>query len=139
MKTSDSIIDITKAIGQFQKECPTMKKDAKGYGYNYTTLDTIIETVKPLLLKHGIVFMQSVGANEFGHNLTTRMVHISGEWIEDTMVMPKMSESKQMNVAQAMGATITYCKRYALSAMLGIATDEDTDAVVQNNNQQRGR
>jgi hypothetical protein len=132
MRTSEAIVEITKGLGQFQEECPSLKKDAKGYGYNYTTLDSIIETVKPLLLKHGIIFIQSIGMCDHGHTMTTRLQHVSGEWIEDTMVMPKMGESKSMNIVQAMGASITYVKRYSLSAILGISTEDDTDGITQN-------
>ena len=140
MKTSDSIIEITKALGQFAKICPAIKKDTKAFNYMYTTLDTILSTVKPLLLKSGIVVVQSIGSNQYGMLITTRLMHISGEWLEDTMMLPA-TELKGGNNVQMMGASITYGKRYGLSAMLGISTEDDTDGVVKtnNNNNQRGK
>ena len=54
--------------------------------------------------------------------VTTRLIDKSGEWYEDTVQIP----ADRAN-AQGVGSAITYAKRYALSAMLGIVTDEDTD------------
>lgn len=135
MKTSEKTIEIIKGLGSFQKDCPTIAKNAKGYGYKYASFDSILDTVKPLLLKNGIVFTQTVGMCEHGNTLTTRLTHVSGEYIEDTMVLPKLAEQKNMNAVQSMGAVITYVKRYQLSAMLGIATDEDSDGIQQNQTQ----
>ena len=139
MKTSETLTELTKSLGVFQKECPVIKKNATGYGYNYATFDSIVDTVKPLLLKHGIVLIQSVGANQVGILLTTRLQHLSGEWIEDSFILPA-TQMKGVNNVQALGASITYGKRYGISAMLGIATDDDTDGINhQQNNQQKGR
>jgi len=55
--------------------------------------------------------------------VTTRFIHSSGEWIEDTI-----GAQVDGRGLQAMGSTLTYLKRYALTAMLGIAADEDDDA-----------
>ena len=60
--------------------------------------------------------------------LTTRLIHASGEWIEDTLIMPIPVVGKS-NDAQAYGAALTYARRYALTAMLGIVADEDMDSV----------
>ncbi len=72
--------------------------------------------------------MQSVGglrADEM--TLTTRLFNGKGQYIEDTAALPVITSQKN-NAAQTMGMSITYMRRYALCAMLGITSDEDTDA-----------
>lgn len=132
MITSESITAITTALCEVQKEIPTLGKDRAGYGYKYLTLDNIIESVKPILCKHGIVIIQSVSEKENGIIINTRLQHISGEYFQDSFSLPK-TEMKGVNNIQALGASITYGRRYSLSAMLNIATDEDTDGTVKSN------
>ena len=75
--------------------------------------------------------MQTLTTIEGKSGLTTRLFNAEGEWIEDTTFLPEV-QLKGTNPAQNMGAAITYMKRYALCAILGISSDEDTDAVVEN-------
>ena len=57
----------------------------------------------------------------------TLLMHISGEFIETTAECP-FENLKGMNSPQSMGAYITYLRRYAISSLLAIASEEDTDA-----------
>ena len=128
MIQSENIKNLLATLAEVQNELPTMPKDADGYGYKYTTLDTITQTIKPILHKHGIGYMQSVGgvvASEMV--LTTRIFNKEGEYIEDTAALPVIVSSKN-NAAQTLGMSITYMRRYALCAMRGITSDEDVDA-----------
>lgn len=105
-----------------------MPKNAKAYGYKYTDLDTITSVIKPILARHDISYMQSVGMNEQGQNiLTTRIFNRDGEYIEDSTILPIIQGTKN-NSAQTLGMAITYMRRYALCAMFGITSDEDVDA-----------
>ena len=111
-----------------QSEYPTLPKDKKGYGYNYTDLDTVITTIKPIFEKNKLGFIQSLTTLENGKNgITTRIFSVEGEWIEDTIALPDVAMAKT-NAAQNLGASITYMRRYALCSMLGISSDEDVDA-----------
>ena len=58
--------------------------------------------------------------------LTTRLVHSSGEWIEDEFYIP-LEVTGVQPAAQVAGSIITYLRRYALVALLGIVSDEDID------------
>ena len=128
MKQSESIKNLLPALMDAQKEIPTMPKNAKAYGYNYTDLDTITSVIKPILARHDISYMQSVGMNEQGQNiLTTRIFNRDGEFIEDSTILPIIQGTKN-NSAQTLGMSITYMRRYALCAMFGITSDEDVDA-----------
>ena len=128
MKTSDSVSGLFSAQIAMQSEMRNVAKDAKGYGYNYTKLETLIEHAKPVLFKHKLGYIQTNTSTEDGRvGVTTRLIHESGEWVEDTMVAPLYKLAK-MNEYQVAGSVITYFRRYALASMLGIASDEDMDA-----------
>lgn len=124
---SESIKSLLADFAKAQSEFPTLPKDKTGYGYKYTDLDTVICTVRPILAKHNLGFMQSLTTLENGKSgIATRLFHATGEWIEDKVALPDVAMAKT-NAAQNMGASITYMKRYALCAMLGISSDEDVD------------
>lgn len=127
MKQSESINKLLESFAKAQADFPTLPKDKNGYHYRYTDLDTVISTVRPILAKNGIGFMQSLTTLESGKwAITTRLFNNAGEWIEDTTPLPDVSLEKG-NAAQNVGAAITYMKRYTLCAMLGISSDEDPD------------
>ncbi len=132
MKQSENITELLSELIKVQQEIPTMPKNAKAYGYKYTDLDTITKTIKPILKNHNIGYLQSVGSENGVQTLTTRIFNTKGEWLEDTTTLPVISGTKN-NAAQTLGMSITYTRRYALSSMLGITSDEDVDA---NQNQQ---
>lgn len=137
MKQSESISKLLSGLMDVQKEIPTMPKNAKAYGYKYTDLDTITSVIKPILARHDISYMQSVGMNEQGQNiLTTRIFNRDGEYIEDSTILPIIQGTKN-NSAQTLGMAITYMRRYALCAMFGITSDEDVDANTFNAPQQQ--
>lgn len=128
MKQSDTITELMADLAEVQFELPTMPKSSQAYGYKYTDLDTIVQTIKPILHKHNIGYMQSVGGLTDGAaTLTTRVFNKQGQYVEDTALLPRISNTKN-NDAQTLGMSITYMRRYALCAMLGITSDEDVDA-----------
>lgn len=128
MRQSDTIDELLKELVEVQNELPTMPKSSQAYGYKYTDLDTIVQAIKPILHKHGIGYMQSVGGIEKDYmTLTTRIFNNKGQYIEDVAGLPSITSTKN-NAAQTLGMSITYMRRYALCAMLGITSDEDVDA-----------
>lgn len=129
MRQSETTKSISEAFVKAQAKFGTLPKDKNGYGYKYTDIDTVISYVRPILAENGLGFIQSLSTVDGKPAMTTRVFHISGEWIEDTVVLPDVT-LKQTNAAQNMGASITYMRRYSLCAVLGISADEDTDAVV---------
>lgn len=133
MKQSESVKTILSDLGKAQAEFPTLPKDTNGYNYKYTNLDTVITTLRPILSKYNIGFMQSLTTLENNKAaMTTRLFHTTGEWLEDTTPLPDVLLSKG-NAAQNMGAAITYMKRYTLCAMLGVSCDEDPDGKADGN------
>ena len=132
MLQSEKFNELLAELAEVQSELPTMPKNTDGYGYRYTDLDTITQTIKPILHNHGIGYIQSVGGLSMdGMTLTTRIFNKAGQYIEDTAALPKIASQKN-NAAQTLGMSITYMRRYALCAMLGITSDEDVDANTDN-------
>ena len=113
------------SLAKFQQEVPVIFKETKGYGYKYADLPTILETINPLLKKHGLGFTQLVNKD----CLKTVLFHIeSGELLESETQINYGVSLKGMNDFQVLGSQITYLRRYALSSMLGLVTDVDNDA-----------
>jgi hypothetical protein len=114
-----------KALADFQQEVPVIHKGTQGYGYSYADLPKIFEVINPLLQKHGLGFTQLIN----GQQIVTVLFHFeSGESIESKTDIPQGVQLKGMNDFQVLGSAITYLRRYALSSILGIVTDKDTDA-----------
>ena len=117
--------NLFKALAAFQQEVPTIHKGTQGYGYSYADLPAIFDIINPLLKKHGLGFTQLI----CGQSVKTIVFHAeSGELIECATDIPTNVQLKGMNDFQVLGSAITYIRRYALSAALGLVTDKDTDA-----------
>jgi len=117
--------NLFKAMANFQQEVPVIHKATQGYGYSYADLPKIFEVINPLLKKHGLGFTQLIN----GTDLVTCVFHVdSEEQITSTTAIPQNVALKGMNDFQVMGSAITYVRRYAISSMLGLVTDKDTDA-----------
>lgn len=117
--------NIYKSLAEFQQEVPVILKDTSGFGYKYADLPAIFEVINPLMKKHGLGFTQLVQ----GQTIKTIVFHVeSGKSIESDTDIPQGVQLKGMNDFQVLGSAITYIKRYALSSILGLVTDKDTDA-----------
>jgi hypothetical protein len=117
--------NLFRALSEFQNECPVIHKATQGYGYSYSDLPTIFPIINPLLKKNGLVYSQPI----IGKCVRTILCHLeSGEIIESDTDIPQGVSLVKMNEFQVLGSAITYIRRYALSSMLGIITDKDTDA-----------
>lgn len=125
--SSPDLDQLASAFVQFREEAENPGKDREGYNYSYTSLANVIETTQPLLAKYGLAVSQFPIASARGLGVLTILMHSSGQYIRSRFVMPIPALSGT-NATQDAGAAITYARRYALSAVLCIASDEDTDA-----------
>src|SRR5205085_8093826 len=123
MEKSPSIVNLAKALKQFHASVGKITKDATNPFFNskYATLSTILEAIKQPLLEAGLSFTQfPTGQN----GLTTVLMHgESGEYMQCDYFMQPVK-----NDPQAQGSVISYMRRYALAAVLGLNLDEDDDA-----------
>lgn len=112
------------ALSAFQLECPIIHKDTQGHKYTYADLPKIYSVINPLLHKHGLVVSQPL----MNGCIETYLYHIpSEECLRSSTPIPQV-QLGNMNDYQAFGSGVTYYRRYALSSMLGLVTDKDTDA-----------
>lgn len=127
MKRSEQINELGKALTAFQKSAPPIVKDKTAklgtYSYKYADLASIWEKIRGGLADNGLSVIQSPSSFQGEPTLTTTLLHESGQWVEDTMQLKVVQDSPQ-----GQGSAITYARRYALTAMLGLVADDDTDA-----------
>lgn len=113
------IAALIKAKGEFT---PILKNKINPFHKSkYADLDSVIDAVTPALCNHGLAIIQLVQIVDGKSVLETCLYHDSGEHISSIYPLPDVSDS------QKFGASITYARRYALSAMLSIAPDSDDD------------
>lgn len=103
-------------------------KDGKNpyHATRYATLNSVMASCRELLISHGILLTQMpvVQPVELGQNvlaLETRLTHVdTGEYLASTAIVPLPKADPQ-----GLGSAITYARRYALCAILGIITEDD--------------
>lgn len=139
MITSETTTSLFKAMIAAAPEISSIGKSKQAYGYKYATLDALIDMLRSVLPKHGLWYVQMPTRQNGVSTLTTRVIHDSGEWIEDTIEMTDTELQGKANDTQRVGASITYYRRYALSAIFGVSADEDVDGNLNNIRQQPTR
>lgn len=129
MKSSIEIKNISEALIKAQSEFPPVAFDSNNpyFKSRYASLGAVLSTVRPILIKHGLGIIQLPYSENGNVGVTTRLLHTSGEWYEETVTIPLKSSSEKVQIAQAAGIVITYLRRYSISAVLGLYSEEDTD------------
>jgi hypothetical protein len=110
------------ALSELTTLTPNSKVETGAYDYKYVDLGELISTTRPILAKHGLVATTPIGVHEQGLAVSVHVFHVSGE----TLVFGPFPFPAGKNM-QATGSAVTYARRYALGAALGIATDPDDD------------
>lgn len=129
MNQSESIKNLAAAMAAAQSEMGAAIKGASNpfFKSKYADLGSVIQAVKAPFAAHGLSYVQFPVSGESSVGVTTRLMHSSGEWLEQDYFIPlgKMD-------AQAAGSAITYARRYALQSIAGIpAEDDDGNAATQ--------
>lgn len=110
------------ALSAAQGEIKNPLADSEAYNYKYADLNKVIEAIRAPFAKNGLAVMQMVGKLENNTiTVTTLLTHKSGQYVSTTTKMPVVVSKG----AQGVGSAITYCRRYSLSAMVGIAQADD--------------
>lgn len=130
MKSSPELDQISPALVAALGELRGVAKDSKNphFKNDYASLEAVIETARPVLLNHGLAFMQGLGEFQGGAmTVSTRIIHTSGQWIESDFQMP-VGKSDPQGTASAS----TYARRYSLMGILGLpAVDDDGESAMQ--------
>lgn len=125
--TSEQIDQIATALADAQTRIGNALKDAKNPAFrsSYATLASVDDAVRPELSAVGIAIIQAPSfiPDISSVEVVTRLVHKSGQFFQSSCLVPVTKVD-----AQGTGSAITYARRYALSAMCGVAPADDDDA-----------
>lgn len=122
---SESIKHIAVALSKAQSKIPIVKKNTQGHGYKYANIAEILLSISEPLREAELTMTQLGSFNEKGEPiLVTLLMHSSGEWLNSVLLL-KSQTSARTNEMQALGSGFTYLRRYAMSAMFGIAQEDD--------------
>lgn len=122
---SPGIAELCKALHGAQGQMTGVFKDAKNphFKNRYASLENVLDTARPALQAHGLSVTQAPGKMVDGAvEITTMLMHSSGEWMRSTLHMPVVKRDPQ-----GVGSAITYGLRYALMAVLGLPPSNDDD------------
>lgn len=129
--------EITKALVRFQKSAPAIVKNkdvnAGARRYKYADLAEIMNAIQPVLSENGLFLTQSFDTNGVVY-LVTKVMHEAGESIESRLPLP-IDGLKPQDV----GSAITYYRRYSITAILGLAADDDDGEAAQKAGATHGR
>lgn len=127
--TSESLVNFAPAFHNAQKQMENAKKDSKNHHFksDYANLSSVQDAVMPALNANGFMVLQGPGGQNGTAQVTTRILHVSGEWMQTVATSPLTKQDPQ-----AFGSAITYLRRYSLAGMCGITqTDDDAEATVR--------
>lgn len=126
MEKSDTIKELAIALAKAQGQIKPALKDSENphFRSKYADLSSVWDACRKPLTDNGLSVVQMpVDAPTPGSvALTTLLLHISGEYISSTVSAPLTKQD-----AQGIGSALTYLRRYALSAIIGVVADIDDD------------
>lgn len=126
--------EVLSRIRAFQKEMEGVPiiKATEAYGYYYATLEDILKIITPLLRKHKIWYQHSSGFDSpSSKNYLTTFVYCEdnvSDFVASKTLIDGEAKLGGMNKFMVEGSAITYFRRYHITTLLGLTTDEDTDA-----------
>lgn len=124
MHKSETIGKLAESLAKAQAGIKSITKDRTNphFRNRYATLDAILDAVRPTLAAQGLSIVQGASESTQGFNVETYLVHSSGEYIANVVAVPVSKQD-----AQGVGSAMTYGRRYGVSALLALSTDEDDD------------
>jgi hypothetical protein len=111
--------DLIKALVAAKAEFQAIPKDRINphYKSKYSTLDAVLGAVEPALCKHGLILTHQAKGDEF----ITTLYHDSGQSLSTSLPLPSFADP------QKMGSWISYARRYSITGLLSVCSDEDDD------------
>ncbi len=135
MRTSEQINELADALAKAQGAIEGAIKGNVNPAFRskYADLGAVWDAIREPLSAAGIAVVQGLESSAEGVICTTKLVHKSGQWIESVFAVPVGKKD-----AQGYGSAATYCRRYSLMAMVGIApVDDDGNEAVKSAPQTR--
>jgi hypothetical protein len=164
MRTSEQINELAEALALAQGEIQDPVRDKENVFYStkdkkalYAELAKVLKVIRPVFSKHGLAMLQSISSSSETVSIqtpvkkdgksvmedmiapvltvVTRIVHKSGQWIEDSATIPYYGS----NMAQAFGSASQYLRRYSAQAFAAIAQDDDDDGASAGKKEEKPR
>jgi len=122
MIKSDQINELATSLSKAQAELSNPKKTSANpfFKSRYADLSEVINVSKLVLSEHGLSVMQLLSYSESLVHVETIMLHVSGQYISETLSLPVAKHD-----AQGIGSACTYARRYAWAAICGLAQEDD--------------
>lgn len=122
---TEKVLNMYEIIASIQDEIGNIKKDSKNphFGNTYATYEQVLEVLTPIFRKHGLVAYHTFVTNEKQNVVAIKTIIRSmkdNAKLQSVLEMPLVKSDPQ-----AAGSAITYGKRYALLAMIGLGTEDD--------------
>lgn len=130
---SELVKSLVKAQAEFKAPPKTKKvdftdKSGRKVKYSYADLADVIDATKDILAKNSLAITQELKTDEAGKfGLCTSLRHTSGAFIKSWHPLPEPGSIRP----QDFGSCLTYARRYSLSSLLGISSDEDADGATE--------
>lgn len=129
MQKSESIKNIAEAMNNVQTKIVGATKDSTNsfFKSKYANLESVMEAIRKPFSEFGLSYVQSSRVTDSGGLiLETMLMHTSGEWISGEYPVRAIKDDPQ-----ALGAATSYARRFALSAMCGVAqVDDDAESIM---------
>jgi len=122
VEKSEQLNELATALAKAQGELENASKSSANphFKSKYADLAEILNTVRPVFSANGLSVTQCPGFANGMVTVETLLMHVSGQWISSTISAPVGKQD-----AQGVGSAITYCRRYSLAAVAGIAQEDD--------------
>ena len=139
--TPELLAALAKAQADFPELIKNQKADTGKYTYRYVDLAELFKLTRPILNKHGIAVSQLVNTTNNGEGrlivVDTYLFHEGGGYLHNHLELP-LAKSDHMNYYQSFGTADTYARRYSYESIIGVASQEDTDAQDIKGNGEKG-
>lgn len=132
MECSENINEIGAALAKAQGVIENATKDKANpyFKSTYADLASVWGACRAALSSNGLSVVQTPEQSEKGVIVSTMLLHSSGQWIKGSYLMPVSKLD-----AQSIGSAITYARRYALAALVGVAPEDDDGNAANNRGQ----
>lgn len=127
---SDDISKLAFALSKFQgslgsviknKTATIPTKSGGKYSYTYADISAICDAIKDPLMQNELAISQNFFIQGNEAHIITVLMHSSGQWIKSSLPLNVSSDMKEM------AGSITYLRRYCISSILCISTDDDNE------------
>lgn len=128
MKQSENIEKLSAALCKAQSAIGGAVKDAANpfFKSKYADLGSVVKAIKEPAAEAGLSYVQFPYAEDNRIGITTRLIHSSGQWLEQDFAIPIAKLDPQ-----SAGSVLTYFRRYSLAAVFGVPqVDDDAEAAM---------